>query len=65
MMVFMNIFDRLKIDLKTKDEERLGMLESEHSNALERLVRNVHVQASKTKEQLYLLLVPPCWLLTK
>jgi len=38
MMVFMNIFDRLKIDLKTKDEERLGMLESEHSNALERLV---------------------------
>ena len=35
-------------------QERLGTFESERNNALERIVENVHVHVSKTKETLYL-----------
>ena len=35
-----------------RDVGHLGTFESEHSNALERLVENVHVHASKMKDQL-------------
>jgi hypothetical protein len=36
-------------------QERLGKFESERNNALERIVENVHVHVSKTKELLYFL----------
>ncbi len=37
------------------DQERLGIFELERDNALKRIVENVRVHASKTKESLYIL----------
>jgi hypothetical protein len=37
-----------------RNGEHLGTFESKRSNALERIVDNVHVHVSKTKETLYL-----------
>ena len=36
-----------------KDVERLGILNPERSDALERIVDHFHVHISKTKDQLY------------
>ena len=53
---FMSVFDRFMIENTRKrslnGQEHLGTIESERSNALERIVENGHVHVPKTKETL-------------